>query len=79
MEECEYEYVCLGCEYVRFSKEHLPKLLTFRQNNLALYDRCIEKGQADSRRANSVRQLLDILSKIIASLEKEIKQGANNE
>jgi hypothetical protein len=74
MNECEYEYVCLGCDYVRFSQEHLPKLLEVRKNNLELLNKCIEQGLTDSRRANSIRQLLDILSKIIHSLETNFKQ-----
>jgi integrase len=79
MEECEYEYVCLGCEYVRFSEEHLTKLLVFRQHNLELLNSCIEQGQSDSRRANSVRQLLDILEKIITSLEINTKPEKKND
>jgi integrase len=74
MEECESEYVCLGCEYVRFSEEHLPKILSFKQHNLELLNNCIEKGQADSRRANSVRQLLNILDKIITQLTTNYTQ-----
>ena len=74
MNECEYEYVCLGCDYVRFSQEHLPKLLEVRKNNLEFLNKCIEQGLTDSRRANSIRQLLDILDKIIYSLLSNLKQ-----
>jgi integrase/recombinase XerD len=79
MEECEDEYVCLGCEYIQFSSEHLAKLLTFRQHNLEVLNRCIEQGQIDSRRANTVRQLLSILDKIITPLTTNITEKTEND
>ncbi|MHC5722555.1 MAG: hypothetical protein ACYTXY_00040 [Nostoc sp.] len=68
--ECEYEYVCLGCEHIRFSQEHLLKLIEIEQANQQLLDKCLENNQSDSRRANSARQFINILKPIIVSLQQ---------
>jgi integrase len=68
--ECEYEYVCLGCEHIRFSQEHLLKLIEIKQANQQLLDKCLENNQSDSRRANSARQFINILNPIIVSLQQ---------
>lgn len=68
IDKCEFEHVCLGCQYVRFSKVHLPRLLEIRDANQHLLEHCQETGQMDSRRANSTRQIIDILTPIIDSL-----------
>ena len=74
IKECEFEYVCLGCEYVRFAREHLPQLLKVFQTNQKLLEHCLQEGKSDSRRANSARQLINLLEPIIASLQKTREQ-----
>lgn len=74
MKGCEFEYVCLGCEYVRFAAEHLPQLVQVRDENQQLLEHCIESGQSDSRRAHSTRKFIAILIPIIASLQIEVNQ-----
>jgi integrase len=68
---CEFEYVCLGCEHIRFSHEHLSQLLQVRETNRMLLDRCLEAGQSDSRRAHSARQFIFTLNTIIDGLQAE--------
>lgn len=72
--DCEFEYICLGCEHARYAVEHLPRLLEVRKENQHLLERCIESGQSDSRRAHSAHQFITILSPIIASLQAEVNQ-----
>lgn len=67
--ECEFEYVCLGCDYCRYSQEHLPRLLEVSESNQQLLERCIKLGQSDSRRAHSARHFIAILTPIITSLQ----------
>lgn len=69
IKDCEFEYVCLGCEYARYAQEHLPQLLEVKQENQQLLKRCIESGQSESRRAHSARQFIAIINPIIASLQ----------
>lgn len=69
IKDCEFESICLGCKYVRFAPEHLPQLLQVLQTNQKLLERCLKAGQSNSRRANSARQLIDLLKPIIASLQ----------
>ncbi|MBD2436591.1 site-specific integrase [Nostoc sp. FACHB-110] len=69
MKDCEFEYVCLGCEHIRFAQEHLLRLLEIREENQKLLEHCLENGQSDSRRANSAHQLISILNPIIAKLQ----------
>ncbi len=71
IKDCEFEYVCLGCEHIRFAHEHLSRLLQVRQTNQILLERCLEAGQSDSRRANSARQFISTLNTIIAGLQAE--------
>jgi integrase len=71
IKECEFEYVCLGCEHIRFAHEHLSQLLQIRETNQMLLERCLEAGQSDSRRAHSARQFISILNTIIAGLQTE--------
>jgi integrase len=71
IKDCEFEYVCLGCEHIRFAHEHLSRLLEVRQTNQILLERCLEAGQSDSRRANSARQFISTLNTIIAGLQAE--------
>ena len=68
--DCEFEYICLSCEFARYAKEHLPQLLKTRIENEHLLARSIELGQSDSRRANSARQYILTIDPIIASLLK---------
>ena len=68
--DCEYEYICLGCEFARYAQEHLPQLLKTKIENEQLLARSIELGQSDSRRANSARQYILTIDPIIASLLK---------
>lgn len=70
--KCEFEYVCLGCNYCRYAQEHLPRLLEIREENQMLLERCIKSGQSDSRRAHSARQLITIVTPIITGLEAEV-------
>lgn len=77
--ECEFEYVCLGCDKCRYAQEHLPRLLEVRQENQGLVERCIKLGQSNSRRAHSARQLISILDPIIAELLKVQKEPTFNE
>jgi len=72
--DCEFEYICLGCEFARYAVEHLPRLLEVREENQQLLKRCIELGQSDSRRAHSGRQFISRLNPIIASLQAEVNQ-----
>jgi len=74
MKDCEFEYVCLGCEYSRYAQEHLPRLLEVRESNQQLLKHCLETGQSGSRRANSAHQLISNLNPIIANLQKTIDQ-----
>lgn len=71
IKDCEFEYVCLGCDYSRYAQEHLPRLLEVMADNQQLLERCIASGQADSRRAHSARQFIAILNPIIAGLQVE--------
>jgi integrase len=71
IKDCEFEYVCLGCEHIRFTHEHLSRLLQVRQTNQILLERCLEAGQSDSRRANSARQFISTLNTIIGGLQAE--------
>lgn len=79
MKDCEFEHVCLGCEYSRYAQEHLLRLLEVREANQQLQERCLKAGQSDSRRANSARQLISILNSILASLQKETGQEVSYE
>ena len=79
IKECEFEYVCLGCEHIRFAHEHLSRLLKVRETNQMLLERCLEAGQSDSRRAHSARQFISILDTIIAGLQTEGNQKLANE
>ena len=71
IKDCEFEYVCLGCEHIRFTHEHLSRLLQVRQTNQILLERCLEAGQSDIRRANSARQFISTLNTIIGGLQAE--------
>jgi hypothetical protein len=71
MKECEFEHVCLGCQHIRFTHEHLSQLLEVRETNQRLLARCLEAGQSDSRRAHSAHQFISILNTIIAGLQAE--------
>ena len=68
--DCEFEHICLGCEFARYAKEHLPQLLKTKIENEHLLARSIELDQSDSRRANSARQYILTIEPIIASLLK---------
>ncbi|MEH2153257.1 tyrosine-type recombinase/integrase [Nostoc sp.] len=69
-DECKNEYVCLGCKHIRFTQEHLLKLIEIKQTNQRLLDKCMENNQSDSRRANSARKFIHILNPIIANLQQ---------
>lgn len=77
--DCEFEYVCLGCKFVRFAPEHLPRLLEVREENQRLLEQCIKSGQSDSRRAYSAHQFIAVLTPIITSLQVEDNRGLTNE
>ena len=79
MKECEFEYVCLGCEHIRFAHEHLSQLLQVREANQMLLERCLEARQSDSRRAHSARQFISTLNTIIAGLKTEGNEKLSNE
>lgn len=70
IEDCEFEYVCLGCEFFRAALEHLPKLLEVRQANQQLLEKALVNEQSNSRRANSARQMIEVLNPIIDGLQK---------
>ncbi|PHJ62444.1 hypothetical protein VF14_17985 [Nostoc linckia z18] len=70
IKECQSEYVCLSCEHIRFTQEHLLKLIEIKQTNEQLLDKCLENNQSDSRRANSARHFISILNPIIVSLQQ---------
>lgn len=74
IQDCEYEYICLSCKYSRYAPEHLPQLLQVRQVNQNLLERCLKEGKADSRRAHSARQIINILNHIIDELKKAEKE-----
>lgn len=74
MKNCEFEYVCFGCEYSRYAIEHLPRLLELREENQQLLEHCIQSEQHDSRRFHSARQFISILNPIIAGLQAEVNQ-----
>lgn len=75
---CEFEYICLGCEFARYAAEHLPQLLKAKLENEQLLKRCLELGQSDSRRANSARQYILMLDPIITSLLNTTDKGASS-
>lgn len=72
IKDCEFEHICLGCEYAHYTSEHLPQLQRLREKNQQLLNRSIENGQTHSRRANSARQQIDILSTIIAQTHQAV-------
>lgn len=78
VKNCEFEYVCLGCEYVRFAQEHLDYLMELRETNHNLLELGLKAGQSDSRRANSARQFISVLNPIIANLQKATDQEVSS-
>ncbi|WP_261891630.1 tyrosine-type recombinase/integrase [Acaryochloris marina] len=73
IKDCEYEHICLGCNYAHYTSEHLPLLRELREKNQQLLTIALETNQADSRRAHSARQQINTLSGIIVQLEQEIE------
>lgn len=78
IKDCEFEHICLGCEHAHYTSAHLPQLQKLREQNQQLLTHSLESGQANSRRANSARQQIDILSTIIAHTQ-QAAAGANCE
>lgn len=70
IQDCEFEHICLGCDYAHYTFEHLPKLRKLKESNQQLLAKALKAGQSDSRRAHSARQQVNILSKIILQIEK---------
>lgn len=70
IKDCEFEHICLGCEHAHYTSAHLLQLQKLREQNQQLLTQSLENGQANSRRANSARQQIDILSMIIVQTQQ---------
>lgn len=70
IQDCEFEHICLGCDYAHYTFEHLPKLRKLKESNQQLLAKALKAGQPNSRLAHSARQQVNILSKIILQIEQ---------
>ena len=77
--DCEFEHICLECEYAHYTPEHLPQLLKLQEKNQELLTKSLEVGQSDSRRAHSACQQINTFSKIISQIYQSMEEKSDCE